>query len=126
MEVTCSVNSVVWPWKRTRSPTASSPSVRRTIATLGPLKKWTTVPMSCSGIRPPPLQTYGQSPAPLGNGLGPGGRNRSGHGLDQPLLLLSQHQRRVVAQCRVGVYGRDRSEERRVGKECRSRWSPYH
>ena len=24
------------------------------------------------------------------------------------------------------VRGRDRSEERRVGKECRSRWSPYH
>ena len=23
-------------------------------------------------------------------------------------------------------YGDDRSEERRVGKECRSRWSPYH
>src|SRR5260221_666552 len=23
-------------------------------------------------------------------------------------------------------YGHDRSEERRVGKECRSRWSPYH
>src|SRR5690242_21195447 len=23
------------------------------------------------------------------------------------------------------IYG-DRSEERRVGKECRSRWSPYH
>ena len=22
--------------------------------------------------------------------------------------------------------GVDRSEERRVGKECRSRWSPYH
>src|SRR2546426_10338593 len=22
--------------------------------------------------------------------------------------------------------GRERSEERRVGKECRSRWSPYH
>ena len=21
---------------------------------------------------------------------------------------------------------KDRSEERRVGKECRSRWSPYH
>ena len=31
----------------------------------------------------------------------------------------------------VGTYNRsdlmeDRSEERRVGKECRSRWSPYH
>ena len=32
----------------------------------------------------------------------------------------------------VGIFGgkiwyqKDRSEERRVGKECRSRWSPYH
>ena len=25
-----------------------------------------------------------------------------------------------------GNGGSDRSEERRVGKECRSRWSPYH
>src|SRR5256884_6807756 len=25
-----------------------------------------------------------------------------------------------------GVCGLERSEERRVGKECRSRWSPYH
>ena len=24
------------------------------------------------------------------------------------------------------LYGKIRSEERRVGKECRSRWSPYH
>ena len=23
-------------------------------------------------------------------------------------------------------YSQERSEERRVGKECRSRWSPYH
>ena len=27
---------------------------------------------------------------------------------------------------RVGVLTLTRSEERRVGKECRSRWSPYH
>src|SRR5260221_6679715 len=26
----------------------------------------------------------------------------------------------------VGVFAGWRSEERRVGKECRSRWSPYH
>ena len=26
----------------------------------------------------------------------------------------------------VGPNGAGRSEERRVGKECRSRWSPYH
>ena len=24
------------------------------------------------------------------------------------------------------IFQADRSEERRVGKECRSRWSPYH
>ena len=24
------------------------------------------------------------------------------------------------------IWGSGRSEERRVGKECRSRWSPYH
>ena len=29
-----------------------------------------------------------------------------------------------VAEC-VRIID-DRSEERRVGKECRSRWSPYH
>src|SRR3712207_216147 len=27
---------------------------------------------------------------------------------------------------RLGADGVHRSEERRVGKECRSRWSPYH
>ena len=27
---------------------------------------------------------------------------------------------------RIGYAARERSEERRVGKECRSRWSPYH
>ena len=26
----------------------------------------------------------------------------------------------------IGHEADDRSEERRVGKECRSRWSPYH
>ena len=27
---------------------------------------------------------------------------------------------------KTGLFTGDRSEERRVGKECRSRWSPYH
>ena len=26
----------------------------------------------------------------------------------------------------AGLHASSRSEERRVGKECRSRWSPYH
>ena len=30
------------------------------------------------------------------------------------------------AICRLGIARKIRSEERRVGKECRSRWSPYH
>src|SRR3712207_7887117 len=34
---------------------------------------------------------------------------------------------KLGGQARVpGVAGVWRSEERRVGKECRSRWSPYH
>src|SRR3989449_8133966 len=32
----------------------------------------------------------------------------------------------VLQPCRRIVDGAWRSEERRVGKECRSRWSPYH
>ncbi len=31
-----------------------------------------------------------------------------------------------IPDFRIGVGKRFRSEERRVGKECRSRWSPYH
>ena len=32
------------------------------------------------------------------------------------------------SECLIAEYKklRKRSEERRVGKECRSRWSPYH
>src|SRR5256885_5360063 len=38
--------------------------------------------------------------------------------LDWNIARVSDHLR--------GVPGSKRSEERRVGKECRSRWSPYH
>ena len=31
-----------------------------------------------------------------------------------------------VIQSEVSQKEKNRSEERRVGKECRSRWSPYH
>src|SRR2546430_8505905 len=40
----------------------------------------------------------------------------------QPFDELAVARLREEARDRVG----DRSEERRVGKECRSRWSPYH
>ena len=32
----------------------------------------------------------------------------------------------VIEKGSTGFLGIARSEERRVGKECRSRWSPYH
>ena len=40
------------------------------------------------------------------------------------LLNLPEEERATLAIARILRYGR--SEERRVGKECRSRWSPYH
>ena len=60
--------------------------------------------------------------------------------LEEAKLTAEQEARKVVLSTiqRVGVeqavencvyvfnLESDRSEERRVGKECRSRWSPYH
>ena len=39
-----------------------------------------------------------------------------------PSALLKRKNNKKVKSGLIGV----RSEERRVGKECRSRWSPYH
>ena len=41
----------------------------------------------------------------------------------QVLALASENSSDFI---RKGVIYNLRSEERRVGKECRSRWSPYH
>src|SRR2546423_12857485 len=41
------------------------------------------------------------------------------------IALFRQASPAVVNITAIGVE-QDRSEERRVGKECRSRWSPYH
>src|SRR2546430_15744380 len=47
---------------------------------------------------------------------------------DLELLVVGDAEKvRVQDPGDPGIEGRDgRSEERRVGKECRSRWSPYH
>src|SRR2546430_17279177 len=58
----------------------------------------------------------------------------AGSGGQEPLVLaLLPVERRDIGPGKPGVDGRaqvglapQRSEERRVGKECRSRWSPYH
>ena len=54
--------------------------------------------------------------------------------VDEELFEAAGPQLRCVANVAVGYDNvdveaaarRGRSEERRVGKECRSRWSPYH
>ena len=43
--------------------------------------------------------------------------------LSEALARLSHRPSVFVSASAIGYY---RSEERRVGKECRSRWSPYH
>ena len=47
---------------------------------------------------------------------------------DDPPAPLQLHQMREYIQAKLDTAVRrlGRSEERRVGKECRSRWSPYH
>ena len=52
--------------------------------------------------------------AAAGSGAGPSNAN-----VEHPGVMCDG--------CDIPVLGlRFRSEERRVGKECRSRWSPYH
>src|SRR3712207_9278667 len=47
---------------------------------------------------------------------------------DWPHLRIAPNRKGVgeISATELRVPGRERSEERRVGKECRSRWSPYH
>src|SRR5919198_5775411 len=54
---------------------------------------------------------------------------RNGSGKSTLANALMGHPKYVITRGRVRLHGEDvlaRSEERRVGKECRSRWSPYH
>jgi glutamate--cysteine ligase len=72
-----------------------------------------TVPFSCSVD----LRNSGFKLAPVDTNLFPGGFNNLNPDF-MPLCVQSM----MVAVEKICP----RSEERRVGKECRSRWSPYH
>src|SRR5437879_2914933 len=69
----------------------------------------------------------GQSPAPLAPPVSAGTSGPS----YMELLARSETRRRIRASAgytylnQVGAQSEDRSEERRVGKECRERWAPY-
>ena len=43
-----------------------------------------------------------------------------------PYEILRENHITLGTYDRIDFTGFERSEERRVGKECRSRWSPYH
>src|SRR3712207_1304095 len=47
------------------------------------------------------------------------------HGVSKQ-AVHKKHAKRIRAKYPEEPPRRKRSEERRVGKECRSRWSPYH
>ena len=78
-----------------------------------------------------PVEVWGRIEA----GLPPGGiamldgLDAAFHEPDGDMASLLNRQRERIADLLPGpvllVLG-ERSEERRVGKECRSRWSPYH
>ena len=56
--------------------------------------------------------------------------SKIGQMISYPMVLLSENRRMNSTTQKVNTYKMQiyilRSEERRVGKECRSRWSPYH
>src|SRR2546427_13094890 len=74
-----------------------------------PLHRRLLPPLRHAGPGPPPLRLQGP-PEPLAV---------AGHAQER-LSHLPEPDR--ARHHRAGI----RSEERRVGKECRSRWSPYH
>src|SRR5690242_21457918 len=75
----------------------------------------------CFGIRPESATIYEKAVDKLGGGRG---------FIDSfiPGLLIVEHKSRGKDLDAAFAQASDyfRSEERRVGKECRSRWSPYH
>src|SRR2546430_12238427 len=73
-----------------------------------------------------PISLREQSPQQVGNSerdeKSVGHELRAEQPRDQDVPDESENARHE----RHAAHGRERSEERRVGKECRSRWSPYH
>ena len=53
------------------------------------------------------------------------GSHKVNNVLGQIMVARRMGKKRIIAETGAGQHGL-RSEERRVGKECRSRWSPYH
>src|SRR3712207_7925611 len=80
-----------------------------------------------TGVQTCALPIYALGPRELADPLGDVLADVADELVVAVAVALERHERgdrlpRVV----VGLADHRRSEERRVGKECRSRWSPYH
>ena len=71
------------------------------------------------------LETYRRLVQAGPDGM-PAGEVAAAIGLPPNTLTFHFDRLRQAGLVTVRREGRSRSEERRVGKECRSRWSPYH
>src|SRR5687767_15686440 len=78
-----------------------------------------------TGVQTCALPIWGKPGRDIGAQLPGGGESGS---VPELGCIGSQHDADpgVVQPLQNPAPERDRSEERRVGKECRSRWSPYH
>src|SRR2546430_9572909 len=87
--------------------------------------------LTVTGVQTCALPIYGGSVTLLGrriDSLPPRTIARAGVGRTFQITatFASMTVRENVQMALIAHAGGERSEERRVGKECRSRWSPYH
>src|SRR2546430_16666055 len=96
-----------------RGPTSSDTARRMWLAWMN-----TSIASTVSTAPPSPRRR-----APADDGI-----DDASIGLERGRRAVGEHAALVERDDPVGVGEDDvhRSEERRVGKECRSRWSPYH
>ena len=78
------------------------------------------VTLGVAVLSSPTQNTVGRTRVAIG-----GRRPKKAKGEDLIRQLYAEHGRSLLAYA-TRLTGDRRSEERRVEKECRSRWSPYH
>src|SRR2546430_8368075 len=82
--------------------------------------------LTVTGVQTCALPIYREARAPFERGAtSPEHRPSSRHKLDDRGARTNRFPRRFSVLDEMASPS-ERSEERRVGKECRSRWSPYH
>ena len=99
-------------------PLRSSPLLSALLPSLSPVALRSS-PLSSVLLRCPPLSQLKERQCRSYAGIE--GVDMAGLGDGQDMLGVH-----LDELSDAGVFAADRSEERRVGKECRSRWSPYH